>query len=151
MSVGTGPAPESGEPAAQTYRQEGSGSMFRRFTAFCRQLFSNRGFRRGLRIFFWVFIAYYIYNVILYIAAAMKVGIPFRDALSFFFQAPLFEHGYIRPSASIAVGIAVGLIWYFHHRKAGREKEEPEEKAEEPAAPVQEEEIIETTRYNRSC
>ena len=48
--------------------------MFQRIAGFFRRLFSSKGFRRGLRIFFWVFVVYYLYNITLFIIAMKNSG-----------------------------------------------------------------------------
>ena len=111
----------------------------------------HRGFRPGVfagiigLIFFgWVFIAV--------IGAFLGAGVMALSAVAHGLAhliPRLFTHAFF--TRGFIAGLILGLIWYFHRRKAGREKEEPEEKAEEPAAPVQEEEFIEPTRYDRSC
>lgn len=121
--------------------------MFRRFIEFCKRLFRSKGFRRGLRITLLVFLAYYLYNGILYIRAARSIGIPFWTAVSWLFKTPLLMGTPAWPSASIALGVIIGLIWYFHRKKQNEPQEELEEKADETPAPPQEEEIIETTHY----
>lgn len=121
--------------------------MFRRIASFFRRLFNSKGFQRGLRIFCLVFIGYFVYSVILFLNAAMKIGIPFWDALRSFFHFLLFNSGRFPPSASIALGIAIGLIWYFNRKRKNTQQAEPDEKAEASSDTVQEEEIIEPTHY----
>ena len=122
--------------------------MFHRLAGFCRRLFSSKGFQRGFRIFVGVFAAYYIYNIVLYFIAMKNAGVPFGAALRFYFSIPLFYDARIPPSASVALGIAIGLIWYFHRKNRNKEKAEPETLAEESSDTVREEEIVETTHYN---
>ena len=121
--------------------------MFHRMAGFCRRLFGSKGFRRGLRIFFGVFVAYFIYSIIIYFAAMKQIGVPFGEALRIFFNISLFDIGRIPPSASVAFGIAIGLVWFFSRKRENREKTEPGEKTEEPSDAAREEEIIETTHY----
>lgn len=119
--------------------------MFQRFIGFCRRFSENKGFRRAIRICSWVFAAYFLYSFVMYLIAVMNTGISFREALSFFFELLLFSFSPVRTSASVAIGIAIGLIWYFS-RKQKTEKTE-EEKPAGDSDPTQEEEIIETTHY----
>ena len=121
--------------------------MFHRIAAFYRQLFSRKGFRRGLRIFLGVFFAYCIYNLIIFFAAMINSGAPFGEALRLYFNIPLFYAARIPTSASIALGIAIGLVWYFNRKGKNMEKKEPDEKAEGSPDAFREEEITETTRY----
>lgn len=128
--------------------REDSAAMFQRIISFFRRLTGSRGFRRGLRILFWVFVVYFLYNITIYLFAVMRIsGVSFPEALRFFLNLPMFPMGISAPSASIALGLAVGLIVYFNRK---RKKEAPQESGEKPAEaaePVQEEEFRETTRY----
>ncbi len=121
--------------------------MFQRIAGFFRRLFSSKGFRRGLRIFFWVFVVYYLYNITLFIIAMKNSGGSIGDALRIIFTTPLIDLGHLRPSASVALGIAAGLIWFFNRKKQGGQNDEPDEKAEESADPAPEEEFTEPPRY----
>ena len=124
--------------------------MFRRFIRFCRRLFASKGFRRVTRILSWLFIAYFIYNLALFLIAVMDTGASLREALAFFFELLVYPGRY-PPSASVFWGIAIGLIWYYGRRWINRTDEEEEQKeAEKPAAsagPVQEEEFTGSNRY----
>ena len=122
-------------------------SMFRHITGFFRRLFNSRGFRRGLLIFLGVFIVYYFYGVIIYLRAVMDTGASLGEALRFYFSLPLFYADRVPPSAGIALGIAIGLVLYFHRRRVNTEKAEQDEKPEDSPDAVREEEIIETTHY----
>ena len=119
--------------------------MFVRFIRFCRRLSESKGFRLGTRICSCVLAAYILYSFVIYLIAVRDIGMSFWEALSFFFSLPLFAYGPVRASASVAIGIAVGLIWYFS-RKQKTEKTE-EEKPAGDSDSAQEEEIIETTHY----
>jgi hypothetical protein len=121
--------------------------LFHRIAGFCRRLFSSKGFRRGLYIFFGISVAYYLYNMIIFLNAMQNVGVSFGEALRFYFHLSLFDMSRIPVSASIALGIAVGLVWYFSRKRRNREEAEPEENAEKSSDDVREEEIIETTHY----
>lgn len=122
--------------------------MFQRIIGFCRRLFNSNGFQRGLRIFFWLYIASYLIGVIHYlIVVTTKTGVSFGDALRFLLFLPFYTGHWILTAASIALGIALGIAWYFNRKKKNSEKAEPDEKAEEPSNAVQEEEIIEPTHY----
>ena len=133
--------------------------MFRCIAGFFRRLFNSRGFQRGLLIFLGVFIVYYFYNVIIYLRAVMNTGaslgealrfyfsLPLFYALRFYFSLPLFYADWVPPSAGIALGIAIGLVLYFHRKRVNSEKAEPDEKPVESSDAVREEEIIETTHY----
>lgn len=121
--------------------------MFRRIVGFFRRLFTSKGFRRGLRIFLGVFAVYYIYNVILFLIVAMNAGASLGEALRMFISLPILDVGWVPPSAGIALGIALGLVWYFHRKGTKRETAEPEEKPEGSSDPVREEEIIEPKHY----
>ena len=121
--------------------------MFQRIAGFCRRLFNSKGFRRGLRIFFGVFVAYYIYNFIIYLIAVRNTGVSFLGALRVWFDIVFFNISRIHPSASIALGIAIGLVWYYNRKAKNSEKAEPEKEAKAPSEAAPEEEIIETTHY----
>ncbi len=121
--------------------------MFRRIAGFFRRLFNSKGFQRGLCIFLGVFVVYYFYSVIIYLIAVMNTGASFGEAIRFYFNLPLFYADWVPPSAAVALGIAIGLIWYFNRKRINREKAEPDEKPEESSDTVKEEEIIETTHY----
>ena len=77
----------------------------------------------------------------------MDIGVSFGEALRFYLKAPFFYGGWVPPSAGVALGIAIGLTWYFNRKRKSREKAEPDEEAEKNSDAVREEEIIETTRY----
>ena len=110
--------------------------MFQRFAGFCRRLFSSKGFQRGLRIFLGVFGVYYIYSIVIYLT----------EALRFFLDLPLFYAGQLPPSVGVALGIAIGLIWYRSRARKSREKSGPDEETEESPDDTREEEIIEAPR-----
>lgn len=112
--------------------------MLQQITGFFRRLFSGRGFHRGARILFWVLIAYLIYNVVLFLIAVMDTGASFTEALRVFFSLSPFFDRRIRPSASIFLGIGIGLILYFHRR--GKNRKAEEEKPAQESIPAQEEE-----------
>ena len=120
--------------------------MFQRIAGFFRRLFSSKAFRRGLRIFFWVFVVYYLYNITLFIIAMKNSGGSIGDALRIIFITPLIDLGHLRPSASVALGIAAGLIWFFNRRERNR-NDKSEEKTEESPESVREEEFIEPEHY----
>ena len=122
--------------------------MFQRIISFFRRLTGSRGFRRGLRILFWVFVVYFLYNITIYLFAVMRItGVSFPEALRFFLNLPMFPMGITAPSASIALGLAAGLIVYFNRKSKKEAPQESGEKQDEAAEPVQEEEFQETTRY----
>jgi len=121
--------------------------MLQRVAGFCKRLFSSRGFHRGLRIFLGVFAVYCIYNIGLFIVVAMNSGASFGEALYFVFTTPLVYPGWIPPSASVALGIAAGLVLYFNRKKRNEGKTEPDEKAEESSDAAREEDFVETTHY----
>lgn len=130
--------------------------MFQHITDFCRRLFSSKGFRRGLRIFSWVVGATYLCGLIRYFTVLINNGVSFREALEFLLFLPFYMGNWILAAASIAFGIAVGLIWSSRRKRKNSEEAEPndkaeeaepDEKAEEPAQAAPEEEIIETTHY----
>ncbi len=117
--------------------------MLHRFAGFFRRLFNSIGFRRSLLIFLGVFVVYYIYNVIIFLIAVMNTGVSPGEALRFYFSLPPFYADWMPPSASVALGIAIGLVLYFSRKRKINEKAEPDEKAEENSGAVREEEIIE--------
>ena len=121
--------------------------MIHRIAGFFSRLFSSKGFRRGLLIFLGVFIAYYVYNVIIFLIAVMDTGVPLGEALRFYFSLPFLGADWVTPSAGIALGIAIGLAWALNRKRTNRETDEQEEKPEESSDTVREEEIIETTHY----
>ena len=121
--------------------------MFRRIAGLFRRLFNSKGFRRSLCIFLGVFVVYYIYNVILFLTVVMDTGATLGEALRFYFSLPVFDADWVPPSAGFALGIALGLVWYFNRKRSSRETAEPEEKPEESSGAVRDEEIIETTHY----
>ena len=121
--------------------------MFHRIAGFFRRLFSSKGFRRGLLIFLGVFVVYFFYNVILFLIAVMNTGATLGDALRFYFNLPLFYADWVPPSASIVLGIAIGLVWYFNRKRINRENAKPDEKPEESPDAVPKEETFEPTRY----
>lgn len=121
--------------------------MFQRIAGFIRRLFSSKGFQRGLRIFFGVSVAYYIYNMIFFLKIMKDIGVSYGEALRFYFHLSLFDTTRIPASASVALGIAVGLVWYFNRKRKNREEAEPDENAEQSSDAVREEEFIETTHY----
>ena len=119
--------------------------MLHRIAAFFRRLFNSKGFRRGLLIFLGVFIVYYFYGVIIYLRAVMNTGASLGEALRFYFSLPVFYADRVPPSAGIALGIAIGLVWYFNRKRMNRKTAGPDEKPEESPDAVPEEEFIETT------
>ena len=121
--------------------------MFQRIAGFIRRLFSSKGFQRGLRIFFGVSVAYYIYNMIFFLKIMKDIGVSYGEALRFYFHLSLFDTTRFPASASVALGIAVGLVWYFNRKRKNREEAEPDENAEQSSDAVREEEFIETTHY----
>ena len=121
--------------------------MFHRIAGFFRRLFDSKGFQRGLLIFLGVFVVYFFYNVIIFLIAVMNTGASFGEALRFYFNLPLFYADWVPPSAGIVLGIAIGLVWYFHRKRIYREKAEPDKKPEASSDAVREEEIIEPTHY----
>ena len=100
--------------------------MFRQIGAFFRRLFANRGFRRGLRIL-------------------MHTGLPLGKALRILFRTPLSGSVIPLPFASVALGVVIGVVWFYRRKK--QKQQAQEKKAGETPAPKQEEEIIETTHY----
>ena len=114
--------------------------MLHRIANFFRQLWNSKGFRRGLRIFAGVFAVYYIYNVVIFLLAVMNTGASLGEALRFYFGLPFFP-----PSVSVALGIVIGLVWYFSIKKKKQENAEPDNKTEESPDAEPEEEINETT------
>ena len=121
--------------------------MFERIAGFCRRLFSSRGFRRGLRIFSWLYFAIFLMGIIRYLTAVMNTGMSFGKALRFLLFLPFYMGNWLLASSSIVFGIALGLVWYFNRKKKNIEEAEPDEKTEESPDAVPEEEIIEPTRY----
>ena len=119
--------------------------MFRQIADFFRRLFANRGFRRGLRIFLWLFVAWYLYNIYRYLVALRNTGLPFGKALRILFRTPLAGSVIPIPFASVALGVVIGVIWFYRRKK--QKQQEAEKKAGETPAPAKEEEIIETTHY----
>ena len=94
-----------------------------------------------------MFAVYCIYNIGLFIVVAMNSGASFGEALYFVFTTPLVYPGWIPPSASVALGIAAGLVLYFNRKKRNEGKTEPDEKAEESSEAAREEDFVETTHY----
>ena len=119
--------------------------MLHRIANFFRKLYNSKGFQRGLCIFIGVFVIYYLYNVIIYLSAVMNTGVSLGEALRFYFELPFFYTGFLPPSAGIALGIAIGLVWYFSMKKKRQNNTEPDNMAEESSDAVPEEEISETT------
>ena len=128
-------------------QKEKAAIMFHRIAGFFRRLFSSKGFQRGLLIFLGVFVVYYFYNVILFLIAVMNTGASFGEALRFYFNLPLLYADWVPPSASIVLGIALGLAWYFNRKRINRENAEPDQKPEESSDAAREEETFETTHY----
>jgi len=116
--------------------------MLHRIANFFRQLYNSKGFRRGLRIFFGVFTVYYIYNVIIFLLAVMNTGVSLGEALRFYFGLR-----FLPPSVNVALGIVIGLVWYFNIKKNKQENAEPDHQTEESSDAEQEEEINEITHY----
>ena len=116
--------------------------MFRKLIGYCRRLFQSKGFRRAVRILVWVFLAYVAYLFVLCMKILLDIGVPFSEALPLLLKLKLLPEGYTPPSVWIALGLAFGLIWFFHRRDQKKE-EEPAE----ASAPAQEEEFIEPPRY----
>ena len=136
-----------GRAAKRISQREKTMSMFRQIAGFFRRLFSSKGFQRGLRIFFGVSAAYYIYTMIVFLKVMKDIGVSYGEALWYFFEFTILGGGRIPVSASVALGIAAGLVLYFNRKRRNREEAEPDEKAEKTSDTVQEEEIIETTHY----
>ncbi len=130
----------------EKYTEGENTAMFQRFAGFCRRLFSSKGFQRGLRIFLGVFGVYYIYSIVIYLIAVMNTGASFTEALRFFLDLPLFYAGQLSPSVGVALGIAIGLIWYRSRARKSREKSGTDEETEESPDDTREEEIIEAPR-----
>ncbi len=57
----------------------------------------------------------------------------------------IFRHVFSSPS--IAVGVAIGLAWYFYNKKRNAETEEDREEKTSAKTEPEAEEIIETTHY----
>lgn len=122
--------------------------MLHRIADFFRKLYNRKGFRRGLWIFAGLFAFYYVTGVILYLRAMMNTGVSLGEALRFyFFELPSFYAGCLPPWVGVALGIALGLMWYFSMKRKKQEKTEPDQKTEESPDAGQQEEIIETTHY----
>lgn len=121
--------------------------MFRRFIGFCSRIFSSKGFRRGFRILSCVLAVYYLAGLIQYFTEVMNHGISFWTALRFILSFMLTGVGVIHPAISVAIGIAIGFIWYFIRKQKKEETAEPDEKAEESSDAAPEETFIETTHY----
>ncbi len=119
--------------------------MFLQIADFFRRLFVNRGFRRGLRVFLWLLLAWYLYNIYKYLVALMHTGLPLGKALRILFHTPLAGSVIPFPFASVALGVVIGVVWFWRRKKQKQQAQEKE--AGETPAPAKEEEIIETTHY----
>ena len=103
--------------------------MMKKLAGIIRRLFSSRGFRRGTRFLFWVTIAIIIYNLAVCLISITDAGIPFRDALWFFFSLSPFNADFAWPFfIVIFLAIALGLICYFQGKAESRNTEEETEK-----------------------
>lgn len=127
--------------------------MFRRFIGLCRRFFRSRGFRIGIRIFLWLFFISWLLSLIHALVVLHRAGITDREMLMIFFDIPLKFDGIYMTIEGVALGIVIGLVWFFRRkrRKESMEKEAEEEAeakkpAEDPVA-VQEEEFIEPPKY----
>ena len=123
--------------------------MLRRFIGLCRRFFRSRGFRIGIRIFLWLFFIYWLLSLIHALVVLHRAGITDREMLMIFFDIPLKFDGVYMTVEGVALGIVIGLVWFFRRkrRKESMEKEaEAEKPAEDPGA-VQEEEFIEPPKY----
>lgn len=121
--------------------------MLQRFTGMCRRLFRSKGFRIAVRIFFLLFVAYFLYSLILYLAALKRAGVSYREAVHIFFNTPGEFDGYYITIEGIVLGIVIGLTWFFRRKKRKENAEKETEKPAEASDSLQEEEFIEPPRY----
>jgi hypothetical protein len=108
---------------------------------------ARRGFHPGMMIPLFLFLFFGGWSIIAVMGVLLSAG--FITAGAFFsvfasFIGGIFSH--VFSSASIAVGVAIGLAWYFYNKKRNAAEEEKEEEAFSKAEP-ETEEIIETTHY----
>ncbi len=122
--------------------------MLQRFTGLCRRIFRNKGVRIGFRIFCWLVFAYCLYSLIHFLIILSHTGISFREAIHVLFDIPYRIDGYYMSFEAVALGIVIGLVWYFRRRKRKRttEKEAEADHSSETPAAGQEEEWTEPPR-----
>ena len=128
--------------------------MLRRFIGLCRRFFRSRGFRIGIRIFLWLFFISWLLSLIHALVVLHRAGITDREMLMIFFDIPLKFDGVYMTVEGVALGIVIGLVWFFRRKKrkefekeAEAEAEAEEEKPAEDPGAVQEEEFIEPPKY----
>ena len=102
---------------------------------------ARRGFHPGMMIPLFLFLFFGGWSIIAVMGVLLSAGFITAGAC---FIGGIFSH--VFSSASIAVGVAIGLAWYFYNKKRNAAEEEKEEEAFSKTEP-ETEEIIETTHY----
>ena len=122
--------------------------MLQRFRDICRRIFRNKGVRIGFRIFFWLLFAYSLYGLIRFLITLSHTGISFREAIHVLFDIPYRFDGYYMSFEAVALGIVIGLVWFFRRRKRKRimEKEAEADPSSEASGAGQEEEWTDRPR-----
>ena len=123
-------------------RKEKFSRMLQRFRDLCRRIFRNKGVRIGFRIFCWLVFAYCLYSLIRFLITLSHTGISFREAIHVLFDIPYKIDGYYMSFEAVALGIVIGLVWFFHRRKRKRimgKEAESDQSSEVPCAGQKEE------------
>lgn len=112
--------------------------MLKKIVDFFKRLNKKEWFRVGIRIFGFLLAADFVYGLIRYIFALFRSGLPFRYLFRFF-----------TPSwGAIALGVAVGLAWYFYRKYKNEKESKKQETAKKSGGSIQDDpSIIETTHY----
>ena len=136
----------SRSPCSFIQTPEDHTSMFRQIIRFFRRVFQSKGFRTAAKIIFWILAGYFLFTYFYAIAYLMRIGLSFREAVSCVFDTHSWP---LSPTLwSVAVGIVIGFMGYYHGRKKKEASESEDQPAEAPEPmPAQEEEIIETKHY----
>lgn len=116
--------------------------MLQRFRDLCRRIFRNKGVRIGFRIFCWLVFAYCLYSLIRFLITLSHTGISFREAIHVLFDIPYKIDGYYMSFEAVALGIVIGLVWFFRRRKRKRimgKEAESDQSSEVPGAGQKEE------------
>ena len=120
--------------------------MFQQIIRFFRRIFQSKRFRTAAKVIFWMLAGYFLFSYFYAIAFFMQNGMSFREAVSVIFGTFFWPQS--RFFLSLALGVVIGVMRYYHNRKKNAESEAEDKPAEVPeSVPAQDEEIIETKHY----
>lgn len=106
------------------------------------------GFRPGVIFPVLLFLFFGGWSIIAVMGGLLGVGLLTAGTVFGIFAGfigSIFSH--VFSSSSIAVGVVIGLIWYFYRKKRNAETEEDREEKTFGKTEPEAEEIIETTHY----